>query len=89
MGSSPARDARLDRAEHFTKELEGPVGDLGLCGEAGFRGHEDDDFDDALGGRERTVLLRDGGQGVQPALPGGGVPASSDTAPPSFPGVIS
>ena len=67
---SPAHDARLDRTEQFAKELGGPVGDLRLCGEAGFRRHEDEDFDDALDGRERTDLLPDGGQGVQSTGPG-------------------
>ena len=86
---SPARDARLDRTEQFAKELGGPVGDLRLCGEAGFRRHEDDDFDDALDGRERTDLLLDGGQGVQRALPGGGVALLLGHGPPSLPGVIS
>ena len=83
------RDARLDRAEHFAKELGGPVGDLRLCGEAGFRGHEDDDFDDALDGRERTDLLLVAARAFSLHCRAAAYPASSDTAPPSLPGVIS
>ena len=71
------------------RNSEAPLAIFGCAVKPGSEAIKTDDFDDGIDGRERTDLLLDGGQGAFSLhCRAAAYPASSDTAPPSLPGVI-